>query len=479
MPDNTPALTQLAEEARHQLELLDYPRHPWVPPHGEGVLDVAILGAGQTGLATAFGLLREKVERVRIFDAAPPGGTGVWTTFARMRTLRTPKHVTGPDLGIPALTPRAYFTARDGADAWNRLHKIGRVDWQRYLHWLEATLALPVTHNHRLLRLGRTGIADPLELTFGTGSGEVTIRARKLVLATGMDGMGGWTIPAPFDQLPAARVSHTSGPVDFDALAGKRVIVIGAGASAFDNLATALESGAARGIMLVRRPQMPRVNPFRWMEQSGFLGQLYAMPDATRWRFMQHIFSLNQPPPYESWERVADDPRFELHMGSPVSSVREEGEEIVVTTPRGEHRGDHVIVGTGTAFDLALRPELAPFADQILLWRDAYTPPPGLEFPALGACPYLNPDFSLREKTPGAAPFLTNIHMINYGATASMGLAGATISGMKYGTARLVDGICRRLWLEDADHHLNSLLTYAEPELTHIIPQELPALAAE
>jgi hypothetical protein len=479
MPDATQALTDLAEEARRQLALLDYPRNPWVPPHGEGVLDVAIIGAGQTGLVTAFGLLRERVQRVRVFDAAPRGRTGVWTTFARMRTLRTPKHVTGPDLGIPALTPRAFFTARDGAEAWEALGKIGRVDWQAYLDWLEATLGLPVTHGHRLLRIGETAANEPLHLTFATAEGEVVIRARKLVLATGMDGMGGWSIPAPFDALPAHRVSHTSGPVDFAALEGRRVLVIGAGASAFDNLATALETGAARGIMLVRRPKMPRVNPFRWMEQSGFLGQLYAMPDALRWRFMQHIFALNQPPPQESWNRVASDPRFEIHMGSPVLAAREEAGEVVVTTPRGEHRADHVIIGTGTSFDLALRPELAPFADRILLWRDAFNPPAGQESPQLGACPYLRDDFSLREKLPGAAPFLTHIHMINYGSTASMGLSGATISGMKYGTLRLVDGLCRRFWLEDAEHHLNSLLTYAEHELTSDIPGEILADAAE
>ncbi|MBI0535355.1 NAD(P)/FAD-dependent oxidoreductase [Roseomonas sp. KE2513] len=483
MPDDSvstprphPGLDALAAEARRQLELLSYPRHAWVPER-EGVLDIAIIGAGQTGLVTAFGLLRERVQRVGIFDAAPAGGAGVWTTFARMRTLRTPKHVTGPDLGVPALTPKAFFTARDGEAAWEALNKIGRVDWQRYLDWLEATLQLPVTHEHKLLRIGHTGAAEPLELVFATPQGETTIRARKLVLATGMDGMGGWSIPAPFNQLPASRVSHTSGHVDFEALRGKRIIVIGAGASAFDNLATALETGATKATMLVRRAKMPRVNPFRWMEQSGFLGQLYAMPDATRWRFMRHIFALNQPPPQESWNRVAADPRYDLHMASPVLAVREEGGEVVVTTPRAEHRADHVIVGTGTAFDLSLRPELAPFARHILLWRDVYTPPEGQEFPALGACPYLRDDFSMREKEPGAAPFLTHIHMINYGSTASMGLSGATISGMKYGTMRIVDGLCRRLWLEDAEAHLDSLLTYAEHELTSEIPQE--ALVAD
>ena len=55
-----PGLDALADEARAQLELLSYPRHAWVPEKGEGVLDVAVLGAGQTGLVTAFGLLRER-----------------------------------------------------------------------------------------------------------------------------------------------------------------------------------------------------------------------------------------------------------------------------------------------------------------------------------------------------------------------------------------------------------------------------------
>lgn len=468
------SLTALEAEVRRQLELLEYPRQPWVPARADGALDVAIVGAGQTGLATGFGLRRERVENVAIFDRAAPGGTGVWTTFARMRSLRTPKHVSGPDLGVPALTPRAFFEARDGAEAWEALHKIGREDWQRYLDWYAAILALPVRHGHALETIGHDPVSDLLLLGFATPEGQRTIRARKLVLATGMDGTGAWSIPAPFDALPAARVSHTSGPVDFAALSGQRVIVVGAGASAFDNLATALEAGAAEAMMLVRRRRMPRVNPFRWMEQAGFLGQFHALPDALKWRMMRHIFDLNQPPPQESWDRVAGDARFALHMGSPVTSARMESGEILLETPRGAHRADHVIIGTGTAFDLALRPELAAIAPDILLWRDAYAPPAGETHPVLGACPYLDAGFAFREKAPGTAPLLRHIHFMGYGATPSMGLSGASISGMKYGVPRLVDGICRALWRDDAEEHLESLLAYDAPELTREIPQELP-----
>lgn len=468
-------LTALEAEVRRQLDLLDYPKRPWVPERTDGALDVAIIGAGQTGLATAFGLRREKVGNVAIFDRAEPGATGCWTVFARMRTLRTPKHVSGPDLGMAALTPRAFFEARDGLQAWEDLHKIGRVDWQRYLDWYAQVLALPVRHEHELLSIGHDPEADLLLLRFRTPEGERVVKARKMVLATGMDGTGAWSIPAPFDGLPGERVSHTSGHVDFEALKGQRILVVGAGASAFDNLATALEAGAAQGTMLVRRRRMPRVNPFRWMEQAGFLGQFHAMPDPLKWRMMRHIFDLNQPPPQESWDRVAHDPRFTLHMGSPVQGARMEGEEVVLETPRGEHRADHVIVGTGTAFNLALRPELAAIAPHILLWSNVYTPPAGQEFPNLAACPYLTPGFAFREKVPGEAPFLRHIHFMGYGATPSMGLSGASISGMKYGVPRLVDGICRSLWLDDAEMHMNALLAFDMEELVSEIPQELEA----
>ncbi|MDQ1079775.1 SidA/IucD/PvdA family monooxygenase [Pseudoroseomonas cervicalis] len=471
------ALDALAQEVRRQLDHLDYPAHPWLPPAPEGVLDVAIIGAGQTGLATAFGLRRQKVENVAVFDRAAPGGCGVWTSFARMRTLRTPKHVTGPDLGVPALTPRAYFTARDGEAAWDALRKIGREDWQRYLDWYAATLALPLRHEHALLGIDSAEGGRLLALRFRTPQGEVVRLARRAVLATGMDGSGAWQIPPPFGALPEGRVLHTAQAIDFSALAGRHLIVVGAGASAFDNLATALEAGAASATMLVRRPRMPRVNPFRWMEQAGYLGQYHALPDLLKWRFTRHIFELNQPPPQESWDRVAEDPRFRLVMGAPVQGAGMEGDAVVLDTPRGRFAADAVILGTGFTFDLGLRPELAAFAPAILLWRDAFAPPPGEESALCGASPYLAEDFSFREKTPGAAPLLARLHCMTYAATLSMGLSGASISGMKYGVPRLVDGICRALWLEDAEAQLASLRRFDLAELTSTIPQELSEAA--
>ena len=50
-----------------------------------------IVGAGQSGLVTAFGLMRERVRNILVIDRAPEGKEGPWVTFARMPTLRSPK----------------------------------------------------------------------------------------------------------------------------------------------------------------------------------------------------------------------------------------------------------------------------------------------------------------------------------------------------------------------------------------------------
>ena len=71
------------------------------------------------------------------------------------------------------------------------------------------------------------------------------MRARKIVLATGQEGIGGWWMPEPIAALPARFRAHTNEMIDFQALRGKVVAVLGAGASAFDNAAVALEHGAA------------------------------------------------------------------------------------------------------------------------------------------------------------------------------------------------------------------------------------------
>lgn len=461
-------LTELEARVRADLACLDYPARPWVPAQsldGQPVLDVLIIGAGQGGLSTAFGLLREKITNILVVDQAPEGGEGVWTTFARMVTLRTPKHVSGPDLGIGSLTPRAWYEARFGQEAWDALGKIPREIWQDYLDWYRAVLGLPVRNETAIVDIEqRSGF-----LAATTAGGEVLL-ARRIVLATGIAGSGAWFVPDFIEKnLPRSRYAHTSEEIDFEPLRGKRIGVLGAGASAFDNAATALEAGAARVQLCVRRRLLPRVNPYRWMEQAGFLGQFAELPDLMRWRFMRHIFTMNQPPPPDTVARCAAFPQFSAHPGTSWLDARMEGEEIRIRTPEGELAFDHVIIGAGFVMDAARRPELRRFAPAIATWGDRFSPPAGEEDAVLATYPYLTRNFTFTARADGAdgaAPALGQIYNFTFGAMPSMGLSGASISGLKFGVRRLVDSIARDLFLEDAETHYRSLLRYEEQELT-------------
>jgi hypothetical protein len=71
--------------------------------------------------------------------------------------------------------------------------------------------------------------------------------------------------------------------------------------------------------------------------------------------------------------------------------------------------------------------------------------------------PYLGPHFQLMERTPGAAPFLKDVHLFNWAATASLGISGSSITGMKFALARLVRGLVRDLYLAVADQHLAAM----------------------
>ena len=99
-------LDDLERRVRFELDCLGYPSRQWSvgrSRNGIPVHDVIIVGGGQSGVSIAFRLLRERVTNLRVLDRNPAGAEGPWITFARMHTLRTPKAVTGPDLGIPSL----------------------------------------------------------------------------------------------------------------------------------------------------------------------------------------------------------------------------------------------------------------------------------------------------------------------------------------------------------------------------------------
>jgi cation diffusion facilitator CzcD-associated flavoprotein CzcO len=451
----------LTERAREDLARLNFPPANWVPaadgPDGRPLLDALVVGGGMCGQTAVFALMREGVRNLRCVDRAPRGREGPWATFARMETLRSPKHLTGPDLGVPSLTYRAWHEAKFGVEAWEKLHKIARLDWAAYLMWVRETASLPVENNVEIVSLNL--YENFVEAKTKTS----TLYARKVVLALGREGSGAprWPAFATFDPLKRGEgVFHSADEIDFGKYAGKRIGILGAGSSAFDNAGEALEAGAKEVVMFARRPVLPQVNKSKWTAFSGFQHGYAALDDARRWHFYTYIFSEQVPPPYESVLRCEKHEGFSIRFSEAWKDIKEE-ERIRIITSETEYIFDAVIVCTGFDVNLVDRPEIASFRDAIETWRSHAPQGEAAKFPEEARFPYLGDAFQLQGKAPG----LGRVHLFNWGATMSHGALAGDIPGMEIGACRLAQGIARDLFLADADLHRERLLAHNEDEL--------------
>jgi cation diffusion facilitator CzcD-associated flavoprotein CzcO len=77
---------------------------------------------------------------------------------------------------------------------------------------------------------------------------------------------------------------------------GKRIGILGGGASAFDNAQFALNAGVGAAEVFIRRKVLPRINPIRFMERVGLAARYRALEDADKYRAMACFLSHNQPP---------------------------------------------------------------------------------------------------------------------------------------------------------------------------------------
>lgn len=465
-------LKALENEVKRDLQRLNWPAPNWVlpsvAPDGSPVLDALIVGGGMCGQTAAFALMREGVRNFRIVERKAAGFEGPWATFARMDTLRSPKHLTSPDLGVPSLTYRAWHEAQHGAEGWDALYKVARLDWAGYLLWVRTTLGLPIENLTAASGLQLEGALVRVKMSGPRG--EESVLARKVVLALGRDGSGAPRWPrfasfSPETEHSKARIFHSADDIDFAALEGKRIGVLGAGASAFDNAGTALEAGARTVTLFARRPYLPQVNKSKWASFPGFLRGFYNLDDARRWRFFTYIFSEQVPPPFESVLRCEKHSGFSILLAEPWTDLRADGEGVTVTTPKGTHRFDAVIVATGFDVDMMERPEVAAFREYSMIWADRVSATEAAAHPEEARFPYLGDGFQLLERNSGAAPGLRNVHVFNWGCTMSHGPLAGDIPGLAIGADRLAEGIVRDLFVADADRHFEALLAHEEEEL--------------
>jgi cation diffusion facilitator CzcD-associated flavoprotein CzcO len=466
--DGAAGLAALRVRLHHDLSLLELPAKAWVPPrsvNGEHIYDIVIVGGGMCGLVAYFALQCGGMRNVRIFDRNPAGREGPWVTYARMETLRSPKQLAGPAFGIGALTFRAWFTAQFGEATWSALDKIPRPMWMDYLRWYRKVLGIPVENEVQVDSILPEGEYLRLVLS-GSGAKEASILARKVIMATGRDGTGIPNIPSFVAGLPKSCWAHSSEDIDFGALKGKRVVVVGVGASAVDNSAEALEAGAAEVRHLIRRKEMPTINKMMGIGSFGFISGFPELPDEWRWRFMHYSFVTQTPSPRGSTLRVSRHRNAYFHFGKAIERVERLGGELLIDMRDGSRLAtDFLILGTGFTVDPLARAEMPGYAGEILLWKDRYTPPEDMRNRELANFPYLDADFAFQERTPGKAPWLRHVHCFNYGATASLGKVSGDIPGISEGAQWLARSLAARLYAEDVAVHWQGMLDYDKPEL--------------
>ena len=461
-------LNLLNKQVKKDLSYLNYQGENWVLPmtHPEGhVYDVIIVGGGQSGLGAAFGLLKERISNILVIDENEEGFEGPWETYARMITLRTPKHLTSIDLGVPSLTYRSWWEAQFGSESWEKVDKIPRSDWMNYLRWYRKVLNIPVRNKVKLSLIEpmeegihRLHIKNKEKLTD-------TLLARKVILATGIQGGGEWHIPSLITKnLPTNLYAHTSQQIDFAELQGKKVGILGGGASAFDNAHFALTKGIVEAHVFVRRKELPRINPIRQMEVSGIIERFHSLSDQEKYEAISHFFKHNQPPTNDTFNRASSCPGFRLHLDSPWLDVKYTEDGVIVTTPHAQFNFDFLIISTGLLTDPALRPELKLIEKNIARWSDRYKAPKEIANPVLDAHPYLSPGFAFLDRNVKGPKQAYGIFAYNYSALISCGITASALSGMKYGIPKLVTAVADQLFLDDKEEILNNFYNYSEQE---------------
>jgi cation diffusion facilitator CzcD-associated flavoprotein CzcO len=474
-------LAALEARLADELAFLQLPAPRWTPERehaGHPVLDVAIIGAGMTGLTLAAALVQRGVSVVA-YDEAAAGVEGPWATTARMETLRSPKQLAGPALGIPSLTFRAWYEAQFGRAGWDALDKIPRLQWMDYLRWYRRALALPVRNDHRVTDVLPRG--DGLvELALEASGQPMRAWARRVVLATGRAGLGGPVLPELAEALPRARWSHSSDANDYALLAGLRVGVVGAGASAMDSAATALEAGAAHVHLLVRRPDLPRINKGKGATNPGFVQGYARLSDDWKWRIRHYINRQQVPPPRNSTQRVSRHANAHFHFGVTIDGAEERNGALRVQTSAGPIELDFLIFATGFKVDWRQRPMLRHVAPCIRVWKDRYRPPPGDEDAELAESPDLGPAFEFQPRPGARCPGLERLHCLSYPATLSLGVITGDIPAISEGALQLADRLAGLLYAEDIEHHCARMEAFAEPEILgdEWVAEPLPAPAS-
>ena len=260
------------------------------------------------------------IDNLLVVDENPLDRAGPWLNFARMRTLRTPKYLTGPDLGIPSLTPRAWYEAQHGAGSWEALGLIPKETWADYLRWYRQTLEHPGAARHARRRAALERGASARGRCRAAGARAATTRRCSRAAwcwPPASTARAQWQMPAHGPRRACrARSTRTR--------AGHRLRGARAASASPCSAPAPRPSTTPRPRSSTARARCTcssgaqswcNVNAYRWAEFVGLPRHLGDLPDADKWRFIRQILRMGQLPPADTLGARASTPGFHLHAG--------------------------------------------------------------------------------------------------------------------------------------------------------------------
>ena len=401
------ALDRHAARVRQELELLDYPRRPWMPaprrPPGARASTTSSSSApARAAWRRRSGSRASASTNVLVVDENPLDRAG---PVAELRAHAHAAHAEVPDRARPRHPqPHAARLVR-GAARRGQLGDAGAHP-QGDLGGVPGVVPAHARHPGAARHARGRAALERARARPGRCRAPMRARARRrdrhAARAAGRAGdrhrrLGPVGDPGddPRRAAAAAVRAHARRTSTSRRWRGKRVAVLGAGASAFDNAATALEHGAREVALCFRRPSLVNVNAYRWAEFVGFLHHLGDLPDADKWRFIRQIVRMGQLPPADTLRARARAPRLpparRLRAGARVEA---RGDAVAIrTTAHGEadalrgrlrhrrHRLRHRPARCG--------PSCASVEPHIARWADRYQPPPEASARGRSAAPSL------------------------------------------------------------------------------------------
>jgi hypothetical protein len=439
-------LRDLEAQIAVDVEMLRYPIDslPYTPR--EGMLEVAIIGAGQTGKAVAFGLQRFGLRNVKAFDRNPVGLQGPWRNYARNHLLRTRKSETGGlHWGFPNLHFQRWCDLKFGADYFRSIKKIPRLIWAEYLDWFGEVLDLPIEYNVNVCDITWSTELDCYELATSQG----VTRAQFVVLCTGIESAGLQRFPDLVrENLPPQAYSHTMADLPVDRLADRDIVVVGGGASAFDTANAALDAGARSVDLLVRRENLPPIHRVciasRW---HGYHRHYVDLSDEMKWAYSLADLDLGVPPPRDTYYEAIRDDRFNIYGSAGIEALSYEQEKIVGCYGGAEMRHDFMICGTGSRNSLADQRELQSLLPSIRLWKDGFIPNGLATHPELENSPYLGSGLQFLPRHD-RDQFVSRMYYLCSGVAHLSGFR-CNLSGLQYAAERVCHDISRTLFIEN------------------------------